>query len=159
MSRSDTIVLVEDDEGHARLFTKQLRRHGVHNSIRHFSTGAQAVAWIDVRTTPADAPTLFVLDINLPDMLGTEVLACLAVHRYARRTPVVMLTSSDDHADMRRCLDLGCRHFLIKPLEMHRFVEACADLACALTLDPDASPVAMRTHDPAGSPNGRKPRP
>ena len=151
MSRSDTIVLVEDDEGHARLFTKQLRRHGVFNAIRHFATGAHAVAWLDAQKSPADAPKLFVLDINLPDMLGTEVLARIAAHRSARKTPVVMLTSSDDHDDVRRCLDLGCRHFLVKPLQMTRFVDACAELVVALSLEPLGASAATPGQDPPRS--------
>jgi DNA-binding response OmpR family regulator len=136
MSRSETIVLVEDDEGHVLLFRKQLRRHGILNSILHFATGADTLAWLHTTTSPAEAPRLFVLDLNLPDMPGTRVLAGVAAHRVARTAPVVMLTSSDEQADVRRCLDLGCRHYMVKPLQVGQLVAICADLGRPLSLDP-----------------------
>ncbi len=136
MSSLNTIVLVEDDEGHAALFVKHLRRHGVQNPIHHFATGGSALAYLDMPKAPVEAPRLIVLDINLPDMPGTEVLSHISTRPGVKDVPVVMLTSSDDKADLLLSFDLGCRDFMIKPLQMPRFVEVCARVGCLLSLEP-----------------------
>ena len=136
MNRSKGIVLVEDDEGHALLFVKQLRRHGLRNPIHHFATGADALAFLDTPVAAAETPLLIVLDINLPDMPGTEVLARISAHPTVRVIPVVMLTSSDDQEDARLSAELGCRHYMLKPLNVQRFVDVCSDLGYPLSIDP-----------------------
>ena len=136
MSASRAIMLVEDDEGHAVLFIKQLRRRGVRNPIRHFVTGSDALAYLEAPMSALEAPQLIVLDINLPDMPGTEVLAHISNRTDINAIPVVMLTSSDDQADAELSFALGCRHYMIKPLQVERFVEVCAELGYPLSMEP-----------------------
>lgn len=129
------IVLVEDDEGHAVLFIKQLRRRGIQNPIHHFVTGTDTLAFLETPLAAAEIPLLIVLDINLPDMPGTEVLARISVHPTVKAIPVVMLTSSDDQADAELSFALGCRHYMIKPLQVERFVDVCSKLGYPLSIE------------------------
>ncbi len=152
MNRSKGIVLVEDDEGHALLFVKQLRRHGLRNPIHHFATGELALAFLDTPVAAVETPLLIVLDINLPDMPGTEVLARISAHPTVKAIPVVMLTSSDDEEDARLSAELGCRHYMIKPLHVQRFVDICSDLGYPLSIDPGVA-FDTATTKPMGSPS------
>ena len=71
-----TIIMVEDDEGHARLIEKNIRRAGILNDIKHFTDGTQALEFLfDAPDGPAkNGPALVLLDLNLPDMSGTDIL-------------------------------------------------------------------------------------
>jgi CheY-like chemotaxis protein len=105
------IVMVEDDEGHARLIEKNIRRAGISNTIHHFLDGNSALAFLfDAADGPVrNGPALVLLDLNLPDMSGTDILAKLkADDSPLRRTPVVVLTTTDDKVEIQRCYDLGC---------------------------------------------------
>ena len=46
MSNPVTIIMIEDDEGHARLIEKNIRRAGISNEIRHFTDGSAALAFL-----------------------------------------------------------------------------------------------------------------
>jgi len=152
MNVSRAIVLVEDDEGHALLFMKQLRRRGIRNPIHHFVTGSGALAFLDAPKPALETPQLIVLDINLPDMPGTEVLARIATDPAINAIPVVMLTSSDDQEDARLSFELGCRYYMIKPLHVERFVDVCRDVGYPLSVEPVGG-VDTATDGPMGSPS------
>ena len=136
MTAPKTIMLVDDEEGHAVLLIKQLRRQGVQNPIRHFMTGSSALAWLDAPDHSAETLQLIVLDINLSDMSGTEILAQISTRPDTKTIPVIMLTSSDDPADAQLCFALGCRQYMIKPMQAGSFVDVCSDLGCPLSIEP-----------------------
>ena len=88
------IVMVEDDEGHARLIEKNIRRAGVTNSIVAFTNGTEAVRFLfgedGSGLTNKGRPLLILLDLNLPDMSGFEVLLALRVAKV--KTPILILS-------------------------------------------------------------------
>jgi CheY-like chemotaxis protein len=133
-----TIVMIEDDEGHARLIEKNIRRAGVCNEILHFASGTAAMRHI-FEDTGAQAgndngPVLVLLDLNLPDMSGTEILARLKGDETLRRTPVVVLTTTDDQREVQRCYDLGCNVYITKPVEYESFAQAIRQLGLFLSV-------------------------
>ena len=71
------IVMIEDDEGHARLIEKHIRRAGVTSEISGFRDGASALAHFFHRRSglarKADHPRIVLLDLNLPDMAGSDI--------------------------------------------------------------------------------------
>ncbi|WP_219924839.1 response regulator, partial [Halomonas sp. ND22Bw] len=86
------IVMIEDDEGHARLIEKNIRRAGIMNEIRHFTDGTSALDFIfgDAAGPACNGPALVLLDLNLPDMSGTDILAKIkGADGAVKRTPVV----------------------------------------------------------------------
>ena len=131
-----TIVMIEDDEGHARLIEKNIRRAGINNDIRHFTDGTSALAYLyDDADGPAqNGPALILLDLNLPDMSGTDILTRIKGDGPLRRTPVVVLTTTDDKAEIQRCYDLGCNVYITKPVNYESFSEAIRQLGLFLAV-------------------------
>ena len=127
-----TIVMIEDDEGHARLISKNLQRAGVHNEIMPFRDGTSAVDFLlgPDRTGAVNAgrPMLILLDLNLPDMTGVEILKIIKENEHLRRAPVVVLTTTDDQREIQRCYDLGCNVYITKPVNYEGFSNAIRQL-------------------------------
>lgn len=135
--RSVSIVMIEDDEGHARLIEKNIRRAGILNDITHFTDGTSALEWLYNHSHgPAlNGPALVLLDLNLPDMSGTDILAKIkAENSTIKRTPVVVLTTTDDKVEIQRCYDLGCNVYITKPVNYESFAQAIRQLGLFLSV-------------------------
>jgi len=135
--KSVSIVMIEDDEGHARLIEKNIRRAGILNDIIHFTDGTGALDWLyNHAEGPAlNGPALVLLDLNLPDMSGIDILARLkAEDSEVRRTPVVVLTTTDDKVEIQRCYDLGCNVYITKPVNYESFAQAIRQLGLFLSV-------------------------
>ena len=130
MNTAVTIVMIEDDEGHARLIERNIRRAGVTNEIIHFSDGATAYAYFtELQSQPADVtPILVLLDLNLPDVSGIEILEHLKNDGHLKVTPVIVLTTTDDQVEIQRCYDLGCNVYITKPVDYQQFATAIRQL-------------------------------
>jgi CheY-like chemotaxis protein len=127
-----TIVMIEDDEGHARLIEKNIRRAGVNNEIVAFSDGTSALSYLfgDDRTGAVSAGQhlLVLLDLNLPDMTGVEILEQIKNNIHLKRSPVVVLTTTDDSREIQRCYDLGANVYITKPVNYEGFANAIRQL-------------------------------
>ena len=135
--QSVTIVMIEDDEGHARLIEKNIRRAGIMNGIKHFTDGGTALDYMfnDAQGPALNGPALILLDLNLPDMSGTDILAKVkAEDSPLRRTPVVVLTTTDDKIEIQRCYDLGCNVYITKPVNYESFAQAIRQLGLFLSV-------------------------
>ena len=135
--RSVGIVMIEDDEGHARLIEKNIRRAGILNDIRHFTDGTTALDYLfHAPDGPAkNGPALVLLDLNLPDMSGTDILAKIKEEGSPlRRAPVVVLTTTDDKVEIQRCYDLGCNVYINKPVNYENFAQAIRQLGLFLSV-------------------------
>ncbi|MBW8733349.1 MAG: response regulator [Asticcacaulis sp.] len=130
------IVLVEDDAGHASLIKRNLKRAGVQNPTEHLVSGAAAMEYFfgaDQPDRPYDR-MLAVLDLNLPDIDGFEILRHLKANEATRRMPVVILTTTDAPRDIDRCYALGCNVFMTKPVGYDEFSEAIRKLGLMMTV-------------------------
>jgi CheY-like chemotaxis protein len=126
-----TIVLVEDDPGHARLIEKNIRRAGVSNDITHFDSGT---AGLNHLMAHDGAPTLVLLDLNLPDMSGIRILEALKSNAATKHIPVIVLTTTDDKAEVQKCYDLGCNVYITKPVDYDAFATAIRQLGLFLSV-------------------------
>ncbi|WP_375396701.1 response regulator [uncultured Sphingomonas sp.] len=135
--RSVSIIMIEDDEGHARLIEKNIRRAGILNDIQHFTDGTTAIDYLFTHDNgPAlNGPALVLLDLNLPDMSGIDILTRIkAEDSLLRRTPVVVLTTTDDKVEIQRCYDLGCNVYITKPVNYESFAQAIRQLGLFLSV-------------------------
>ena len=130
-----TILLVEDDPGHAKLIEKNVRRAGVANDIIHVADGTTALAHLFERGESKKAePCLVLLDLNLPDMSGIEILSRIKADPVLKSTPVIVLTTTDDRGEIQRCYDLGCNVYITKPVEYEGFAAAIRQLGLFLAI-------------------------
>jgi DNA-binding response OmpR family regulator len=122
--------MIEDDDGQARLIERNIRRASVTNRVIHFSDGASAKRHFDeLRKQPAKAtPILILLDLNLPDMSGLEILEYVKSEDHLKRAPVIILTTTDDEDEINRCYDLGCCVYITKPVDYEQFALAVRQL-------------------------------
>jgi CheY-like chemotaxis protein len=130
------VVLIEDDEGHASLINRNLQRVGVLNPITRLKDGTEAIAYFfGASATPEHLDrSVVVLDLNLPDIDGFEILRRLKADETTKRIPVIVLTTTDHPKDIDRCYALGCNAFMTKPVGYEDFSEAIRKLGLMLTI-------------------------
>ncbi|WP_149537345.1 response regulator [Siccirubricoccus phaeus] len=129
-----TIVMIEDDEGHARLIEKNLKRAGVYNEVRHFADGTSALDYLLGPSHGGQRPLLVLLDLNLPDMSGFDILAKIKDDPVLRPAPVIVLTTTDDEREIRRGYELGCNVYITKPVNYESFAQAVRQLGLFLAV-------------------------
>ena len=133
-----TIVMIEDDEGHARLIERNIRRSGINNDIVPFSSGRPALDYFlggDGKSgLERGKGYLVLLDLNLPDMSGVDILKRLKETKTTERIPVVVLTTTDDKGEIQRCYDLGCNVYVTKPVNYENFADAIRQLGLFFTV-------------------------
>jgi CheY-like chemotaxis protein len=71
---------------------------------------------------------LILLDLNLPDMTGVDILAKIKANSHTKRSPVIVLTTTDDEREIQRCYDLGCNVYITKPVNYEGFANAIRQL-------------------------------
>lgn len=131
-----SIVLIEDDDGHATLVERNLRRSGVSNGFLRFRDGQEALDYFfgapGADTLAASnypsreelANFVVLLDLRMPRVDGFEVLRRLKADPVTAAVPVIVLTTTDDPREIERCYELGCNVYITKPVEYDAFIEA-----------------------------------
>ncbi len=132
MSNPVTIIMIEDDDGHARLIERNIRRSGVNNEIVPFTNGTEAVHYLfgndGTGTVHKGNALLILLDLNLPDMTGIDILKRVKENKHLKSTPVVVLTTTDDSLEIKRCYEFGCNVYITKPVNYESFANAIRQL-------------------------------
>ncbi len=132
------IVMIEDDLGHATLIEKNIRRAGVNNEIVGFGNGTDAMAYLlgadGTGAGHANKPFLVLLDLNLPDTTGFDILQRIKQNQYLTRVPVVILTTTDDKREIERGYELGCNVYITKPVNYESFAAAIRQLGLFLSV-------------------------
>ncbi len=133
-----TIILVEDNPGHARLVEKNLRRAKVANPIIVLEDGQRALdylfgesGYVNTENHPA---LLVMLDLNLPVVNGYHILEKMKSDPRTKSIPVIVLTTTDDVHEIDRCYELGCNVFVPKPVEYEQFADAIGKLGLFLSV-------------------------
>ena len=126
--RPVTILLVEDDDGHARLLEKNLRRGGVVNHLARVADGQEAVDYVCRNGRYQDAtrypfPGVVLLDVRMPRLDGFEVLAYLKRDPEFMKIPVIMLTSTDNQNEINRAYEMGANGYVVKPVSVESFID------------------------------------
>ena len=136
--RPVVIVMVESDEDDARLIETNIRRAGVNNEIIMFRNGGSAVdQLVDIKVggrESADAGRLFLLDLDLSDMSGLDLLASIRTNHATRHSPVILMAAAGEEGENQRRADLGAHVFVSKPLSEESFAQAIRDLGLVMSV-------------------------
>lgn len=137
--RNDVVILMaEDDEGHAGLIRKNLKRAGVINTILHFKDGQEILDYLfqqgDGPHRRPGTPLMLLLDIRMPKVDGVQVLERVKTDPELRKLPVIMITTTDDPREVERCHALGCGSYIAKPVDYDSFVNAVRQLGLFLAV-------------------------
>lgn len=122
-----TILIAEDDDGHADLIVTGLKESGICNHMIRFIDGKQTWDFISGKgndmVLDKNISYLLLLDINMPEMDGIEVLERIKSNEDVKNLPVIMLTTTDDPREVEKCYDLGCNIYITKPVDFIKFAE------------------------------------
>ena len=131
-----TIVLIEDDAGHARLIARNLQRAHVPHTLVVLQDGNRAVDYFLPPSAPParrTTPCVIVLDLHLPGLDGLQVLARLKHAPQTRHIPVIIFSTTEDLDTIETCYALGCNAYLTKPVDAARFAEVLQTLGVWLS--------------------------
>jgi CheY-like chemotaxis protein len=143
-----TILLAEDDEGHATLVRRNLQRSGLPAQAVHVHDGQELLDYLLRRNggrdrEPHDA-VLILLDLNMPRLGGMDVLDRLKADDRLSHIPVFVLTTTDNPAELDRCYARGAAACLVKPVDYGAFndmIRRFADFLGAARLPPESPPA------------------
>ena len=132
-AKTTTILHVEDDPNDTLLFQHACQKAGIDCNLQNVEDGEQAITYLRGAEQFADRgrypiPTLVLLDLKMPRVNGFDVLAWMRSDRQLRAMPVVVLSSSNHDADVKRAYDLGANSYLVKPVGFESLVEIAKSL-------------------------------
>jgi CheY-like chemotaxis protein len=122
------ILYVEDDEAHAEISKRNLKKSRILNKIIHLTDGQQALDYLFKQgefAPPYHAPRphLILLDLRLPKVDGLEVLEKVRNDMILKSIPVVILTTSNAEKDITQAYNHNVNSYLVKPLDFFKFAE------------------------------------
>jgi CheY-like chemotaxis protein len=128
MPSMTTILHVEDDPNDTLLFQHACRKAGIVFDLQAVSDGDQAMAYLRGANDFCDRskfplPQLILLDLKMPRVSGFDVLTWLQSQDALKGVPVIVLTSSNHDADVKRAYSLGAKSYLVKPVGFEALVE------------------------------------
>ena len=133
-----TILLAEDDDGHAQLVQRNLERAGLLNGFLRVRDGQELLDCLNSRGSSHEQTLgealVILLDINMPRIDGIEALRQIKANPQTHRVPVIMLTTTDDPREIDRCYELGCNVYITKPVEYDEFIDAIRRLGLFLQI-------------------------
>lgn len=138
MNQETTILVAEDDAGHATLLERNLKRAGLANPMIFFVDGKETLDFL-LRTGPGPhrrpgESYLLLLDLRMPRIDGVEVLRQMKQSEELRKLPIIVVTTTDDPREVEQCHQLGCSAYITKPVTYDLFVERINRLGLFLSI-------------------------
>jgi len=137
VNSANLILIAEDDENDVFLIKRAFHQAQFDNPLQVVHTGDDALAYLKGEPPFIDRdkypiPAMVLLDLKMPRKNGFEVLEWIRQHTEFNSLPVVVLTSSQESADVNRAYALGANSYLVKPANflslvdmIHRLKEYC----------------------------------
>jgi CheY-like chemotaxis protein len=126
------ILLVEDNLPDIELTLEALTESNLANRVVVAHDGVEAMEYLlcegEFLNRKPENPAVILLDIKMPRMDGIEVLQAVKSNSKLKSVPVVMLTSSREEPDLRKCYDLGVNAYVVKPVNFRDFFDAAQQL-------------------------------
>lgn len=123
-----TILLAEDNPKDVELTIEALSEHNLANNVVTVKDGVEAMEYLKCEGQFKDRkygnPAVILLDIKMPRMNGIELLEAVRKDEKLKTIPVVMLTSSREEPDLKKCYELGVNAYVVKPVNFKDFLDA-----------------------------------
>ena len=131
LTRPRRFLLVEDDDDHAEIVIRTLKKEKSQKSIDRVLDGVEALQYLrgDGSFRGTALPDVILLDLKLPKMDGHEVLAEIKADEKLLLIPVIVLTTSDAEVDRVRAYRLHANSYLVKPLDAEQFNKMVQDMS------------------------------
>ena len=119
------ILLIEDNPSDIRLTQEALKESKLKNILHVVEDGEEALAYLYQHPPYGQAPKpdLILLDLNLPNLDGREVLGQIKQDPALNHIPVVVLTTSDAVEDIMKSYQLYANCYITKPIDLEQFVK------------------------------------
>lgn len=133
MTQGVDILLVEDSLSDAEMTIAALKENNLANKLLHLRDGAAALDYIFGQGIYSgrnvnDKPKVILLDLKMPKVNGIEVLESIRNDERTKTIPVVILTSSKEDPDIKKCYEIGANSYVVKPVEFEAFQKAISGL-------------------------------
>lgn len=117
------LLLVEDDDAHARIVERNIMKERIANSFVRVKDGVEALEFLrkQGQYVNSKTPDIVLLDLKLPKLDGHEVLAEIRKDENLKEIPVVILTTSDEKSDVQKAYQHHVNSYLVKPVNMIDF--------------------------------------
>lgn len=126
------ILLVEDDEVDVMNVKRAFSKYNISNPLYVAENGLKALNMLRSRDgQPPQVPEsrrLILLDLNMPKMNGLEFLYEIRQDEKLKRTPVIVLTTSDEDKDRIEAYNLNVAGYILKPVTFSNFAEVMVAL-------------------------------
>lgn len=122
MNRGHAIIVVDDDLEDQFILKEYFDDIKPGASVKYLDNGKIAMDYL-LDCSPADLPCLIVLDLNMPIMNGTQTLLQIKRTMALKNIPVIILSTSDNEEEKRKCLSFGAIDYVTKPASWGEGVE------------------------------------
>lgn len=126
------ILLVEDNIKDVELILEALLDYNLANRVVTVKDGFEALEYLNYeggfKSRTLGNPAVILMDIKMPRMDGIETLQKIRASKKLKDIPIVMLTSSREELDLKKCYELGANAFVVKPVDFKDFVDAIKNL-------------------------------
>jgi CheY-like chemotaxis protein len=131
--KSITILMADDDKEDCLLVSKAFKESRLANDLRFVEDGEELMDYLRCHgrfTDPSSAPRpgIILLDLNMPKKSGREALKEIKEDPDFKAIPVIVLTTSQDEADVLKSYDLGANSYITKPVTFQGLVEVIKSL-------------------------------
>lgn len=127
-----TILLVDDSPNDVELTLEALSEYNIANQVNVAKDGVEALEFLryegKYKHRKKENPAVILLDIKMPRMDGVELLEKIRNDEKLKLIPVVMLTSSKEEPDLKRCYELGVNAYVLKPVGFKEFISAVKNI-------------------------------
>ena len=119
------VLLIENDPAAARLTKEAFREAGLLEGVVSIPDGDEALAYLRREGVHAGKPhhDIIFLDLHLRRKSGLEVLKHIKEDARLKRTPVVVVSGSEDPHEVREAYDLHASCYIRKPDDLHQFLK------------------------------------
>ncbi|MES2702672.1 MAG: response regulator [Bacteroidota bacterium] len=111
------ILLADDDFEDRYIIADAFTEIGYNDAVHMVTNGEEVFAYLQAINDPADLPSLIVLDLNMPRMTGTEILANLKSNDLYRSIRVIIFSTSVNEKEKKQCMALGALAYITKPVK------------------------------------------